>query len=106
MGILNSMKNYITNKVIGVDESTGLSIELRTKEFGVNAETRLINVRVDKVLVSPTGVEMKRLETLYYDRRDLEGSEKYSQLEASQLGLGIAQLLLVDLNVYPDLQQN
>ena len=106
MDILSNMKNYITNKVIGVDESTGLSIELRTKEFSVNAETRIITVRVDKVLVSPTGMEMKRLESLYYDRKDLEGNEKYSALENSPLGLGIAQILLIDLAVYPNLQQN
>lgn len=100
------MKNYIANKVIGVDSATGLDIELRTKEFSVNAETRKITVRVDKVLVSPTGVEMKRLESMYYERFDSETKEKYSQLESSSLGLGIAQILTIDLDMYPDLTQN
>jgi len=100
------MKNYIANKVIGVDSSTGLDIELRTKEFSVNAETRKITVRVDKVLVSPTGVEMKRLESMYYERYDSETNEKYSQLEASPIGLGIEQILKSDLDMYPDLTQN
>jgi hypothetical protein len=100
------MKNYIANKVIGVDSNTGLTIELRTKEFSVNAETRKITVRVDKVLVSPTGVEMKRIESMYYERFDSETNEKYSQLESSTLGLGIAQVLTLDLDMYPDLNQN
>jgi hypothetical protein len=100
------MKNYISNKVIGVDETTGLSVELRTKEFSVNAETRVITVKVDKVLVSPTGIEMKRLESMYYQRLDTETSTKYSQLEASPIGLGIEQILGADLNMYPDLIQN
>jgi hypothetical protein len=100
------MKNYIANKVIGVDSTTGLTIELRTKEFSVNAETRKITVRVDKVLVSPTGVEMKRIESMYYERFDSETNEKYSQLESSPIGLGIAQILTIDLDMYPDLTQN
>lgn len=100
------MKNYIANKVIGVDSETGLNIELRTKSFATDAETRKITVRVDKVLVSPTGVEMKLIESMYYERFDTEVNPKYSQLEASPLGLGIAQILLLDLAMYPDLTQN
>ncbi len=99
------MKNYITNKVIGVDSATGLGVELRTKEFSVNAESRVITVKIDKVLVSPTGVEMKHIESMYYERFDSETNEKYSQLEASSLGLGIEQILKSDLDMYPDLNQ-
>jgi hypothetical protein len=100
------MKNYIANKVIGTDSETGLDIELRTKNFSVDADTRIITVRVDKVLVSPTGVQMKLIESMYYERYDSATNEKYSQLEASSLGLGISQILSLDLAIYPDLTQN
>jgi hypothetical protein len=62
------MVNYITNKAIGVDESTGLSIELRVKELNIDASNRKITIRVDKCLVSPTGIEMKLVESFYYTR--------------------------------------
>jgi hypothetical protein len=43
---------------------------------------------------------------MYYERFDSETKEKYSQLESSSLGLGIAQILTIDLDMYPDLTQN
>ena len=99
------MKNYISNLVIGVDEETGLSVELRVKELNIDANIRKIIVKVEKVLVSPTGIEMKLIETLYYERYDGEFNKKYEQLELSGLGLGIKQMLDDDLLLYPNLTQ-
>jgi hypothetical protein len=99
------MTNYIANRSIGVDEETGLSIELRVKELTINADIRLITVKVIKCLVSPSGVEMKIIETLYYNRADKENNMKYSMLESSPIGQGIRQMLLTDLAEYPNLTQ-
>lgn len=97
--------NYITNKMIGVDELTGLNIELRVKELTINAAIKRIAVKIEKCLVSPTGVEMKLVETLYYDRYNEEGNMKYDQLDGSQLGQGIKHILNLDLDNYPNLLQ-
>ena len=99
------MKNYITNLSIGVDEVTGLSIELRVKELNINSETKTIIIKIDKVLVSPTGVELRIIESLYYDRYDSEINKKYTQLEESPIGIGIKQMLNLDLPQYPNLTQ-
>ena len=100
------MGNYIANKNIGIDESTGLAIELRVKNLNIDAEKRTITIQVDKCLVSPTGKQMTVIEALYYTRYDGEVNKKYSLLEESNLGLGIKQMLNLDLDIYPDLQQN
>ena len=99
------MKKYISNLIIGTDEETGLSVELRVKELNIDANIRKIIVKVDKVLVSPTGVEMKLIESSYYERYDGEVNKKYEQLEMSALGLGIRQMLYNDLLSYPNLTQ-
>ena len=99
------MKNYITNLSIGIDDETGLSIELRVKDLTINAEIRKITVKIDKVLVSPTGIELKVIESLYYDRYDGEINKKYTQLEESPIGIGIKQMLNLDLPQYPNLTQ-
>lgn len=99
------MKKYISNLVVGVDEETGLSIELRVKELNIDANIRKITVKVEELLVSPTGVEMKLIETLYYERYDGEVNKKFQQLELSGLGLGIKQMLDNDLLSYPNLTQ-
>ncbi len=100
------MKNYISNLVVGVDDETGLSIELRVKELNIDAQIRKVTVKIDKSLVSPTGVEMKIIETVYYDRFDDEINKKYTQLEESAIGLAIKQILEIDLGLYPNLTQN
>ena len=99
------MKNYIANKVFGLDEATGLEIELRVKELLIEASNRKITIKIDKVLVSPTGLELKVIESLYYDRFDGDVNKKYEQLELSSIGLGILDMLLLDLDVYPNLTQ-
>jgi hypothetical protein len=96
---------YITNHSLGVDEITGLEIELRVREVFINAQEQKITIKIDKVLVSPTGVEMKNIESLYYDRFNSENNKKYDQLDASPLGLGIKQMLNNDLLSYPNLLQ-
>lgn len=98
--------NYITKKEIGIDVDSGLSIELRAKELNIDAGNRKITIKIDKCLVSPTGLEMKVIETLYYDRFDTEINKKYTALEESNIGIGIKELLNLDLDLYPNLQQN
>ena len=99
--------NYITNKIIGVDDITGLNIELRVKEVLIDAHKQKIIIKVEKYLVSPTGVEMKLIESLYYERYNdlINNNMKYDQLDASPIGQGIKQILLLDLNNYPNLLQ-
>lgn len=98
--------NYITNKIIGVDESTGLNIELRVKELLIDAEIKKITIKIEKYLVSPTGIEMKLLESFYYERFNQEPNKmKYDQLDTSPLGQGIKQMLQLDLEFYPNLLQ-
>jgi hypothetical protein len=60
--------NFITNHQLGIDEVTGLDIELRVREVFINACEQKITIKIDKVLVSPTGVEMKNIESMYYER--------------------------------------
>lgn len=86
--------NYITNYVLGLDEVTGLNIELRARELFINANEQKITIKIDKVLVSPTGVEMRNLESMYYDRFNSEANKKYDQLDASAIGLGIKQIFI------------
>jgi hypothetical protein len=99
--------NYITNKIIGVDDITDLNIELRVKEVLIDAHKQKITIKVEKYLVSPTGVEMKLIESLYYERYNdsINNNMKYDQLDASPIGQGIKQILLLDLNNYPNLLQ-
>jgi hypothetical protein len=96
------MNNYITSRVIGLDPVTGLNIEARVKEVFINAESRNIRVKVDECLVSPTGKEMKIVQTFYYDRYDTESLPRYSYLEASPIGQGIVQVLNQDLLTHPN----
>lgn len=98
--------NYITKKEIGVDIDSGLSIELRAKELNIDATNRKITIKIDKCLVSPTGLEMKVLESIYYDRFDSNENKKYTALEESSIGVNIKELLNLDLDLYPNLQQN
>ena len=96
---------YITKLNIGVDSETGLDIELRVKSLIIDASIKKITIRIDKCLVSPTGVELKITETLYYDRYNSEFSNKYDALDSSPIGLAIKQILDLDLLQYPNLNQ-
>lgn len=99
------MKNYIVNKNIGIDEITGLAIELRVKLLTINPVDKKIIVRIDKCLVSPTGVEFTILETKYLERYNSELNKKYDLLDLSPIGQGIKQVLLIELSNYPDIEQ-
>ena len=96
---------YITKHSLGLDELTGLEIELRVREIFINAQEQKVTIKVDKVLVSPTGIEMKNIESLYYERFNSENNRKYDQLDESPLGQGIKQMLNADLLNYPNLLQ-
>ena len=99
------MKNYIVNKNIGVDEHTGMSIELRVKLLTIDPVEKKIIAKVDKCLVSPTGVEFTIIETKYLERYNSELSPKYTMLDLSPIGQGIKQMLLSELINYPDIEQ-
>lgn len=96
---------YSAKKSIGVDEKTGLNIELRATDILIEPKKNLITVTVEKCLISPTGVVMEIVETIYFTRTNKQGNLKFDMLQGSQIGLGIAQMLGLDLDAYPDLTQ-
>ncbi len=99
------MKKYIAKKSLGIDELTGLERQLRATDVFINAETELITVILKEVLVSPTDVVMKELLVTQFTRFNSSENKRFDQLEASPIGLGIEQMLLIDLENYPDIQQ-
>lgn len=99
------MKPYLAKKIIGIDSETGLNIELRATDVLIEPKKPLITVTVEECLVSPTGIVMKILTTRYYTRNDKEGNEKFSNLQNSQIGVAIENMLLLDLDKYPNLDQ-
>lgn len=96
---------YSAKKIIGIDEKTGLSIELRATDILIEPKKQIITVTVEKCLVSPTGVVMEVVETVYFNRINKEGNIKFDALQNSTVGLGITQMLGLDLENYPDLTQ-
>jgi len=96
---------YSAKKVLGVDEKTGLSIELRATDILIEPKKQMITVTVEKCLVSPTGIVMEVVETIYFNRINKEGNMKFDALQNSPVGLGITQMLGLDLENYPDLTQ-
>lgn len=67
--------------------------------------TKKIIAKIDKCLVSPTGVEFTILETKYLERYNSELSQKYDLLDLSPIGQGIKQMLLAELTNYPVIEQ-
>ena len=100
------MNKYIANLNIGIDEETGLDTELRIKSLMIDAENKRVTIKIDKCLVSPTGVELKVLDCQYYDRYNSETNKRYDALALSPIGQGIKQMLNTDLIDYPNLTQN
>lgn len=96
---------YSAKKNIGIDPETGLDIELRATDILIEPSKELITVKVEKCLVSPTGVVMKVIENLYFTRTNIPGNMKFDSLQGSPIGLGISQMLMLDLNAYPNLNQ-
>jgi hypothetical protein len=99
------MNKYITNLNIGIDENTGLDVELRVKSLTIDSELQKITIKIDKSLVSPTGVELKVIESQYYDRYNSETNLRYDGLALSPIGQGIKTMLNIDLLEYPNLTQ-
>jgi len=93
---------YSAKKYIGLDEETGLSIELRATDILIEPKKKLITVTVEKCLVSPTGVVMGVLETIYFNRTNSDNNMKFDSLQNSAIGQGISQMLLIDLDNYPN----
>lgn len=97
---------YSAKKVLGFDEKTGLSIELRATDILIEPKKEMITVTVEKCLVSPTGIVMEIVDKIYFTRINKEGNMKFDTLQNSGIGTGIAQMLLLDLENYPDLNQD
>jgi hypothetical protein len=96
---------YSAKKVLGVDDKTGLSIELRATDIFIEPKKQMITVSVEKCLVSPTGIVMEVVEKTYFTRTNKEGNMKFDSLQNSNIGVGITQMLNMDLEAYPDLEQ-
>lgn len=99
------MSRYIAKMSVGIDGDTGLELELRVKSLIIDAEIQKITIKMDKCLVSPTGVELRVIETQYYDRYNSPSNLRYDALASSPIGQGIKQMLGIDLNDYPNLTQ-
>jgi hypothetical protein len=95
----------IPKKHIGHDPQTGLDIELHVKNVAIDFETERIYVTVEKVLISPTGVEMRLLETISYERFNSILNKKFDALRDSVVGQQIIVLLQSDLDLYPNMNQ-
>ena len=80
---------YSAKKSIGTDEKTGLSIELRDTDILIEPKKEMITVTVEKCLVSPTGVVMQVLDTVYFTRTNKVNNMKFDALQNSPIGLGI-----------------
>lgn len=96
---------YSAKKNLGFDELTGLSVELRATDILIEPKKNLITVTVEKCLVSPTGIVMEVVETMYFTRTNKDGNMKFDALQNSPLGVGISQMLNLDLENYPNLTQ-
>jgi hypothetical protein len=97
---------YSAKKTIGIDGKTGLSIELRATDILIEPKKEMITVTVEKCLVSPTGVVMQIVDTVYFTRTNKENNMKFDMLQNSPVGIGIAQMLGLDLDNYPNLTQD
>lgn len=96
---------YITKINLEIDEVTGLQKELRIVNFTVDAEIKIITVTYVIVLVSPTGVVMVELERNQFTRYNGVVKNRYNDLQNSPIGIGIIQMLDMDLATYPDFKQ-
>lgn len=96
---------YSAKKVLGIDDKTGLSIELRATDILIEPKKQMITVTVEKCLVSPTGIVVSVIDTIYFNRTNKEGNEKFDTLQKSPIGVGITQMLGLDLDNYPNLEQ-
>jgi hypothetical protein len=98
-GIVDSAEKLpveVINKT-GATLTKGTIVYLKTTSSSTNYPEAL------KANASSSATSDKTLGAVYADILD---NAKYSQLESSSLGLGIAQILTIDLDMYPDLTQN
>jgi hypothetical protein len=49
-------------------------------------------------LVAPTGIVVSVIDTIYFNRTNKEGNEKFDTLQNSPIGVGITQMLGLDLD--------
>ena len=93
----------IISKLLEVDTETGLDKKVVITTILIDGVNKSIKVAYNVSLVSPTGVEMKVVSTGSFERNNTGEVAKYDQLESSAIGIGIKQILQMDLNAYPDL---
>lgn len=96
---------YLANKVIQVDEATGLNLELRFVGLHIDAEQSTIKIKWVVSLVSPTGFELRRANEGEFIRHNTETRQRYEELKQSEVGQGIIALLQAELANYPNFEQ-
>jgi len=99
------MGNYISKRHLRVDELTGLDVEARVKELNINSDTKIITIRVEECMVSPTGEQISCIGSYTYTRYNGEVNKKYDALASSSIGQGIMQMLSNDLLSHPNYEQ-
>ena len=103
---------------LGIDAETGLEKQLQIWGIDINGKTEEVIVSYDVVLLSPTGVTVKVIESNNYRRYDKQavidanGIElsaanlKFTYLKNSAVGQGILYMISLDVANYPNLEQN
>jgi hypothetical protein len=95
----------ITSKSLGIDQETGLEKKIIIHTLEINSQTEVITVKYQVALVSPTGKIMAVLENGQYTRFNSPIKQKYNALRDSAIGQGIIQMLGLDLDLYPNINQ-
>lgn len=97
------MTKYIAKRTLELDEATGLEKEVRATNIIIDAENEKISIMLKECLVSPTGVVMKVLKETQYERYNTVDNKRYDNLEESEVGQGIKQMVTADLQNYPSI---
>jgi hypothetical protein len=97
---------YIIKQEKGLNQEYGLSEELRITDLSINGKDKVIVVKWELVIASPTDKIVKVLNYGEYTRYDSANNLKFTQLENSPIGQGIKQMLEIDLALYPNFEQN
>jgi hypothetical protein len=84
----------IITKEIGTDEESGLPIHKQITSFFVDGDKKEITICYKKVVVTPTGLICKELENGSLTRDKV----KYDQLDIHPIGMGVKQMLMLDLD--------
>lgn len=97
---------YIIKQEMPINQEYGLIEELRITDLSINGKDKVIIVKWELVVVSPTGKIVNIKDSGEYTRYDSLNNLKFTQLENSPIGQGIKQMLEMDLALYPNFEQN